>query len=231
MGSLLSKIQVRFRIAKENPLFWFSLLLAIGTAIAVRHWPAPVIDNTPSDFRIRTWGMILQLIGAYTVWHDLSESARKFGKTSLLVNTIKWLRRLIFCHGHAVGVAGSIQLNSCINCRATSRRPQPPVGSPLESRIETLEYNLSKVDEELSQAFKQITDTETKLKDQIKEENKKRDEAHKALQKDLHEAIVGNYAALVFGAFWVAVGVVISAWAPEIAKAVAGHWSAVWRTM
>lgn len=231
MGSPLSFVQGRFRVAKENPLFWYNLLLIFGTASAIWLWPAPVIDNSPSDFRIRSWGMLLQLIGAYTVWRDLSESARKFGKTSLLSNTIEWLRRLIFGHAHVIGAAGSIQINGSGSARAKSRRAQPPDGSPLESRIETLEYNLSKVDEELSQAFQQISDTENRLKEQIKEESRKRDEAHKELQKDLHEAIVGNYATLVFGAAWVGVGIVVSALAPEIAKVVAGPWAPVWRTM
>jgi len=227
----LSIIQGRFRIAKENPLLWYSLLLTAGTAIAVWFWPAPVTDASPSDFRIRFWGMTLQLIGAWTVWHDLTDSARKFGKTSLLANTIEWAKRLIFGHGHAVGGTFAVTADSCASFQGKARKPQPPDGSPWESRIETLEYNLSKVDEELSQAFRQITDTETKLKDQIKEESKKREEAHKEIQKDLHEAIVGNYATLVFGAFWVAIGIVVSALAPEIAKVVAGQWSVVWRTM
>uniref|UniRef100_Q47HX4 Transmembrane protein n=1 Tax=Dechloromonas aromatica (strain RCB) TaxID=159087 RepID=Q47HX4_DECAR len=231
LSSSLSIIQGRFRIAKENPLLWYSLLLAAGTVTAIWYWPAPVTDSNPSDFRIRLWGMVLQLIGAYTVWHDLTESARKFGKTSLLANTIEWAKRLIFGHGHALGGVCATTDNVCFGGRATSRRPQPPDGSPLESRIETLEYNLSKVDEELSQALRQITDTKTKLKEQIKEESKKREEAHKEIQKDLHEAIVGNYATLVFGAFWVAIGILVSALAPEIAKAVAGQWALISRTI
>lgn len=230
-SSPISFVQGRLRIAKENPLFWYNFLLLAGTATAIWFWPAPITDNTPSDVRIRLWGMSLQLIGAYTVWHDLTESARKFGKTSLLANTIAWAKRLIFGHGQAVGAICATTANVCFGGRATSRRPQPPDGSPLESRIETLEYNLSKIDEELSQAFQEITNTESKLKDRINEESRKREEAHKEIQKDLHEAIVGNYATLVFGAFWVAIGIVVSSLAPEIAKVVAGQSLAVWRTM
>lgn len=230
-SSSLRTIQGRFRIAGENPLLWHSLLLTAGTAIVVWFWPAPVIDNTPSDFRIRFCGMTLQLIGAWTVWHDLTESARKFGKTSLLANTLEWAKRLIFGHGHALGGVCAVTADCHANFRGKARKPHPPDGSPLESRIETLEYNLSRVDEELSQAFREITDTESKLKNQINEESKKREEAHKEIQKDLQEAIVGNYATLVFGAFWVAIGIVVSALAPEIAKVVAGQWVVVWRTM
>lgn len=231
MDSIPNSIKVRYRIARENPLLWLSLILAIGTAAAVWFWPAPTIENTPSDFRVRTWGMVLQLIGAYTVWRDLSQSARRFGKASLLANTIDWAKRLIRGRGHVVSGSLTAQFNISGSGRGTIRQPTPPAGAPIEARIETLEYNLSKIDEELSSAFHQIAETETKLREQIVEESRKRDSAHKELQNDLHEAIVGNYAALVFGAFWVAIGIIISAWAPEIAKAVAGQVTNVIRAM
>lgn len=94
-----------------------------------------------------------------------------------------------------------------------------------------MEYNLTKVDEGLSQAFAQIAQSETKLKEQMVEESRKREAAHKELEKSLQDSMVGNYATLAFGAFWVVVGVVISALAPEVAKAVAGHWVVAWKAM
>lgn len=159
--------------------------------------------------------MALQLIGAYTVWHDLTASARNFGKNSLLANTLTWAKRLLFGHVNSGVASFAITFGIGAGGRASSRKPPPPDGSPLESRIEALEYNLSKVDEELSQAFKQITESESKLKNQISEESRKRDEAHKELQNDLQDAIVGNYAVLVFGAFWVVIGILISTLAPD----------------
>ncbi len=174
--------------------------------------------------------MFLQLLGAITVWLDLTDSARKFGKGGFLKSTWEWLQAGIY--GRTVSVSASCSSAFAIggSARIQQRRNLDPNAST-NSRLEALEFNLSKIDTELSSAFTAIEESASKLKDQISEESRKRDEAHKELQKDLQEAIVGNYTKLAFGAAWVVVGIVISAVAPEIARLVAGQWSVVWAAL
>jgi len=114
------------RIAWENPLFWYNLLLIGVTAIAVWLWPAPIVDNTPSDFRIRLWGMALQIIGALTVWHDLTDSARNFGRPGFVANTLAWMKRLVSADAIAVGSISLPLQITVIGGGAKSRRDSPP---------------------------------------------------------------------------------------------------------
>lgn len=223
-------IKAKWAWASEKPLFWANLVLAGLTALWIFVYPGPNTEAGPSDFRIRTWGMFLQLLGAVTVWLDLTDSARKFGKGGFLKSTWKWLKAGIFGRTITLHVAGSQHTITGGKARIKQRRTIDP-RSPIDSRMEALEYNLNKIDEDLTGAYKEIADSASELKEQIKSETANRQEAHKGLQKDLQEAIVGNYTKLAFGAAWVVVGIVISAWAPELAKMVAGQWSAVVRAI
>jgi len=79
----------------------------------------------------------------------------------------------------------------------------------------------------MARESKRVTAVEISLTDKIEKETTLREVAHNKLQQSLQDAIVGNYAYLVFGAFWVVVGIIISALAPEIAKTMAGQWELV----
>lgn len=228
--SPISFVRAKWAWAKEKPLFWANLGLITLTYLCLCIYPGPVTEAGPSDFRIRTWGMALQLLGAAIVWLDLTDSARKFGKGGFLKSTWDWIKAGIF--GRAISISGSGSGGIAIGGtgRIKQRRNLGPNAS-LDSRLEALEFNLSRIDTELTSAFQAIEDSAAKLKDQIKEESRKRDEAHKELQKSLREAIVGNYTKLAFGAAWVVVGIIISAWAPEITKIVAGQSAVVLQTI
>lgn len=224
-------IRGRLRIARENHLFWYNLLLILVTVLVVAVFPGPVIEGTPSDFRLRAWGMLLQIIGALTVWWDLTESARKFGRPSFLQNTRNWLKRLVFGGAVATGTASLALQITVVGGGAKGRRDTPSGGAPLEDRIATLEHNLNQIDGDLDNAKKRMTDMEVSLQKSIQEEATLRAIAVGQLKQNLHDAVIGNYASLVFGAAWVVVGIIISALAPEIAKTAAGQWSMVFRTL
>jgi len=232
MGSFssLKFFRDRWRIAQENPLFWYNVLLALGTILITVVFPGPVFDNGPSDFRIRAWGMALQLIGALTVWLDLTESARNFGRPSFYLNTVTWLKRLMY--GNAV-VTGATRLPiriKVLGSGLSGRRDIPPADAPIENRVAAMEYNIQQIDSDLANAFNQMTTMETSFANSFQKEVTAREVADSQLKKKLHDAVIGNYSSLAFGAIWVAVGIVISALAPEIAKIVAGQWGLVWRS-
>ena len=112
--------------------------------------------------------------------------------------------------------------------RIKVRHPPPPPGSSLADRVDALEKNAQLIDDDLTKAFKEICDTESKLEAQVKEESSKREASHKELSESIKDAIIGNYASLSFGAFWAIVGMLVSAFAPDIARLAAGQWQAVW---
>ena len=79
-------IKRKWSWAKQNPLFWCNFAFTAAIVAVVWAWPAP----EASDFRVKLLGMVLQLMGILTVWHDLTAAARHFGKggpLSFFVNT------------------------------------------------------------------------------------------------------------------------------------------------
>ncbi len=219
--------RMRLAIAKENPLFWANWALVAITYAIVIAWPGPITPSGPSDFRIRVWGMVLQGLGALIVWYDLTDAARHFGRAGFIANTEAWLRRLVSKGGVVVTVSGAAAIGAYGKCRATARRAMPPDGSPLAARVDVLEHNLGKIDDDLAQACRELDQVEARLAARIKAESSQREASHQEIRQRLHDSMVGNYAQLVFGAAWAIVGIVISALAPEIAKTIAGQWSTV----
>lgn len=69
-------IKRKWSWAKQNPLFWCNFVFTAAIVAVVWAWPAP----EASDFRVKLLGMVLQLVGILTVWHDLTAAARHFGK-------------------------------------------------------------------------------------------------------------------------------------------------------
>ena len=224
----LSIIRDWLRIAKENPLFWYNILLIQGTVLIAIVFPGPVIDHTPSDFRIRAWGMALQLVGALTVWRDLTESAGSLGRPSFRHNTMAWMKRLAFGRPVVIGSACLPIVINVVGRGTTGRRDTPPSGAPIEERVAVLEYNLGQLEGDVDRESQRITTLDIGLQERIQEETSAREIGDSQLKMTLHDTVIGNYASLVFGAVWVVFGIVISALAPEIAKIVAGQWPQVW---
>ena len=74
-------------------------------------------------------GMVLQLVGILTVWHDLTAAARHFGKggpLSFFVSTWEWLKAGIFGSPTiALGGSASVGLG-VITGRGRARQPVKP---------------------------------------------------------------------------------------------------------
>ncbi len=230
MIALANRLKTKWYWAKSNPLFWYNIALVIGTLAVIKTYPAPIIESVPSDFRIKTWGMLLQLLGVFTVWHDLASAGQTFGKAGIFSRNWTWIKAG-FGRPHLIACAGSSQCNiSGGKARATQRR-NPPPDATIEERVEALEYNRMKMDEDISSVFKEVDQTETNLKAKIAEESQNRKASINVLDERLKEAIVGNYSVLAFGVVWLIVGMTISTFAPEIARIIAGQWSLVLKSM
>ena len=183
-----------------------------------------------SDFRVKTLGMILQLIGVGTVWFDLTRAARTFGKTGMIRRTKEWLKTGLTGDAAVLHSGVSEQANFSSSGRAMVRWPIDP-NAVISARIEALEKNLGKIDEDVNALFRQLDQHTAVAKERASNEENMRAQAVAEVRRELIEASVGNFSTLVFGAVWLAVGVVLSTWAPEIAKIAAGNWAGVWAAM
>lgn len=84
------------------------------------------------------------------------------------------------------------------------------------------------IDADLDNAFKEIEERASELKTEISAEAAARERSINEVKHSLENTATGNYAPLAFGAFWLAVGVVLATLAPEIALAAAGRWGELW---
>jgi len=201
---------------------WASLMLVAAFVAFGLVWTAA--DG--SDFRLRCLAMAYQLIGAYTVWKDLTGSAANFGRESILDS----LRRRMAKDARTIGQAVTLQSGAFGNARGTVRRPVDPAAAT-EARLQAIEANLKHIDADLKDAFSALAATESKLSREIAGAIHQAHEEAQIVAKRLEEVAVGSYETLIFGAFWVGAGTVLSALAPELAKIIAGKWTAVVTTL
>jgi hypothetical protein len=211
--------------ARDNSLFWLNLILIAVSVLIIFVWPGPMLPTGASDLRLRAWGLVLQLLGIVTVWRDLTDTARRFGKRSFLNSTLAWLRAFLTL-GIAPSSATVETAEASDKVSATVRRPILP-NAPLEERVAALEINLSRIDEDLSFACREIDRQGRELTAKIEAERDERNGAIERVKGSLEDAVAGNLATLAFGVAWLAVGVVLATCAPEIVKIVAGQWSEV----
>lgn len=210
----------------RNKLFWCNVLLACATYAVMFKWRAP----EDSDFRIRTFGLALQLIGVVTVWFDLTSTARSLGKDGMLTRTWSWLKSGFSGNATAVMMGVSAQASASSSANATVRWPMNPNAS-VADRLEALEKNIGKVDEDIQGVHNQMARAEAMANAQAQEEKEHRAQAIADVRRELAVVAAGNFAVLVFGVVWLAVGLFLATWSPEFAKIIAGKWSTVWATI
>jgi hypothetical protein len=212
------------RWAAENPLFWWNLALVLAAVAVVLIWPSP----KAGDFRVKTLGMALQLLGVVSVWLDLTATAREFGKGGVLKRTWKWLQRGL--GGGNVIVAATGNALAAFTGRARAKvRHSINSSASLPDRVAGLEQLVGQVDADLDGAYREIDHRVSEVNGQLAKERSARESSISDVKRSLERAAAGNYSTLLFGAAWLFVGVVLSTWAPEIAKLVADQldWSSL----
>lgn len=219
-------IKRKWSWAKQNPLFWCNFVFIAAIVAVTCWWPAP----NASDFRVKLLGMVLQLVGILTVWLDLTAAARHFGKggpLSFFAGTWTWLKAGVFGSNVTLDVHSAHMIVRGGRPRLKVRRTISPA-SPLPERIAALEALATQIDADLDNAFKEIEERASELKTEISAEAAAREHSINDVKRSLENTATGNYAPLAFGAFWLAVGVVLATLAPEIALAAAGRWGELW---
>jgi len=209
--------------ARGNQLFWANAALIFATLL-ILWFPGP------SDLRIRLWGMALQLLGAFTVWHDLAGAARDFGVTGIVKRNLAWVKRGFRnkspVNGSAEIILGSLASSSSGTVRATLH-----VGASLEERVSMLERRLRQVDDAAVKAQNLINEKERLLRQKIAQLEQSLVSKVEEVNLKLKTAVVGSYPVLLFGAAWLVVGIVLSSVAPEVAKSLEGEWVQIWRNL
>jgi L-rhamnose mutarotase len=184
----------------------------------------------PSDFRLRAWGMFLQLLGAYTVWHDLTGTAREFKVDGILRRNWHWIKAG-FGFPTIASVSTDLTCSYSISAGRACARPTIDENASFNQRITALESYVKHIDNDVAGAFTEISQQKRDLSAKIDEKAGALHAVIRETETRLKNALVGNYSVLLFGAAWLFFGIVLSSVAPEIAKLVAGQYQQVWQTM
>lgn len=203
------------RWAGRNPLFWWSLLLAFVSLAIPLYVSPPYLE--PS---IRVIGAVLQLIGIATVAVDLLGVGKQFRKRAF-ASTLAWLKAIVVGPKTVtISVSANVDLGDASVRASGTVRPRIDPARSTDHRLATLERYVGLQDETISAL-------RSELHDELKSARRKFDDkvesvraSLNASQQRLHDVAVGNYSLLLFGAAWLAVGVLVSV-SPDLYRLVA----------
>ncbi|MDQ2818828.1 MAG: hypothetical protein M3Y65_00225 [Pseudomonadota bacterium] len=219
MQSVSATIRQKWFWLCQNNLLWVNVLLTAVTAMVLCVKPA--CDNSHlTDLPVRLWGMGLQLIGAYTVWVDLTGTAKEFGVQPF--STWEALKNL-FRTFPLITVSATAMpkgVEAVAGVGTVTATGTPP---SLEERVASLEDKAAVLSGQLTVARQELrSQKDAMTQDLQKLEGELGREIH-ALQGQIKDAFTGNYRMLRIGAFWLVVGIILSSIAIEITNGIHLH--------
>lgn len=169
---------------------------------------------------IRITGLVLQLLGICMVFLGISKMRALFelpsfaSKTKALLSRFHVLRRHVVNYDDGVSTGGLV-----FGGRGEEyTRHGPGANLTNEARLEALEKNVTLVDKRISQTRKEIDGELQKTAAALKREEDTRKAEEKAIRERLKATGVGSVHISLIGASWLAVGLILSTAAIEIAE-------------
>ena len=212
MQSVKAVIRQKWFLASQNKPAWIHLGLTVFTALFLIV-PPGLNDGKPTDLPIRFCGMILQLIGAFTVWLDMTSTASDFGMQP--VDFGKWLKGFFSGPEPIVGAAaitlqGDIMASAGVTGTLTVTEPT------LQERVETLEKEASRLRDALANVRQEIQTQKTLSTANLKNLEAQLSQELQVLEGRMKDALVGNYKTLRVGAIWLVFGIFLSSVSIEL---------------
>ena len=195
---------------REARLFWIGLLvLAAGISFAI-------FLDLPEPY-IRFTGLVLQLMGLYTVLHGISHTRRLFGLPSVTDAALSWLRRFprpgqTGGQAHMVGLAAEVNAAGRIRARL-SVAP----GAELEARVRVLESNFRSLDQEVESLHDQMEQATSSSKQAMDAERQARQREVGLVSEKLALAETGGLTVSLVGLIWLMGGLIITSASYELA--------------
>lgn len=191
--------------------FWLSTLIIL-VALVLAIFPQA------TEAKIRLAGLFLQLFGVSTVIWGISETRALFGHPSLASKTKALIVRLLPFHRKTIGIVASIEAKSD-TAKARGYITNSPGSNPtIKARLDSLEKNISLINERLNQTQSEIDLEFQKANERLKQEKKERLEDSNSIREKLEATGTGGVHISAIGASWLFVGVILSTASVEIAS-------------
>jgi hypothetical protein len=159
--------------------------------------------------------MCLQLIGACTVWIDMTKTAADFGERPSLRKSWEYFisgfrKPQPLAHPTSIELSGGAFTMTGASARLTVRR------NAIEDRVKELENEVAGINKQLDAVRNDITKQKNELRADMQRREVELRRDLDSLRIQLTDAFVGNYAVLRLGALWLVFGIVLSSVAVEI---------------
>lgn len=196
-------------------LHWLSRarLAAFTIAVVVAAvWMSFLVHTEPA---IRLAGLCLQLLGIAAAALGIRDTRRMFGKLSFLQSLRTWAASWPRFKPKAqhISLSGTASIGASLS--ASIWQGVAP-DATLEQRIKALEANLKSVDSRLHSAEGAISTNERAIATKLQQEAHERDIQVAELHRKVEAASTDGLRLAAAGAFWLAIGVVLSTASPEL---------------
>jgi hypothetical protein len=186
--------------------------------VVVGVWIALAMRTEPA---VRLSGLIFQLLGVIAAAIGIRDTRRMFGKPSFLQVLRNWAASLPHFKPKAqsVSVSGAISIGA--SASATVWHGTAP-GATLDQRFAAMEANLKDVESRVRVAENQISNSERAFNSKLREESEERKRQDRDLRMLIEAASTDGLYLAATGAFWIAVGLILSTASNEILCLIGG---------
>lgn len=144
-------------------------------------------------------------------------SLRHFGKEGLLRRTLQWVAEPFRRSRTSLNLHGVSAATATGTITATISR-SPLRGLGIEERFGVIEFNIDQLRKELADTNKAIDAARAALLAQLQAADAALRQEVNEVRGNLKETATGNYSTLVFGAAWLAIGLLVATMSPELLR-------------
>lgn len=203
------------RSFRQKPLMWTSIAFIVISSWIVLLWEPSLRNGAPSDRHIRSLGMFLQLIGALTVWYDLTHTASGYGHGPSLQKAWAYFKSIFITPPPVNGAMAATLDGVNSEMRATVSWALDP-SQPLKNRVEQLEQFVQKLEREIGTVHGTILRQKSELTNELKRQTAGLKREIQQVEVQLEHALIGNFRVLGFGILWLMVGIVVASLPVEL---------------
>lgn len=189
--------------------FWLCASVCVGAIVAILY-------QDGAEPAIRLAGLVLQLLGIFTVVWGIIETRQFFGMQPSLKTVTQWLSRFPLRRRPIIVAIGSAaEANDSLSARAHTSWPIDST-APLEQRVSTLERNLPLIQERISNFQTECDQRAQQVSDQLRFEQQDRLTLSHQLHSQVRTYATGGLHISAIGAAWVFLGTVFGTASIEI---------------
>lgn len=208
---LLQRLRAVPRWLDEARHLWIALFVVLA-AFLIAFRPGT------TEPTIRLTGLVLQILGLFTVAWGIAETRALFGHKPFHKLFTEWAARspLLGRPTHAGGGSATISVTASGGSAWGTIGVGP--GSTLEQRVEALEKNLPLIHERISGVESSFGAKVQKVADKLSQEERARREEDEVIAKRLESTATGGVHISAIGVVWLFFGVTFSTAGIEIQR-------------